>query len=162
MGGECVHLGRFHSDEVMVVFFIAECASKTHSKIKSTLDRNCYDWLKNHTVAEVVGTVFRRLCLPKGLFWRAQPPKWRAQPWTQPQIAVFVSEVVIAKVTLNTVLLGFSEKRFCLCPFLRGCVHAKMKPNAVRTWTFVTATVDYLNIQEVNVTQSKRLTLPVE
>ena len=50
MGGESVHLGRFHSDEAMVVFLIAECASnasKTHSKFKSTMDRNCYDWLKN-------------------------------------------------------------------------------------------------------------------
>ena len=47
MGGECVHFGRFHSDEVMVVFLIAECASKTDSKFKSTMDRNCYDWLKN-------------------------------------------------------------------------------------------------------------------
>ena len=47
MGDECVHLGRFYSDKVMVVFLIAECASKTHSKFKSTMDRNFYDWLKN-------------------------------------------------------------------------------------------------------------------
>ena len=49
-GHECVHLGRFHSDEVMVEFG----ASKTHSKFNSTMDRNCYDWLKKYTVAEVV------------------------------------------------------------------------------------------------------------
>jgi hypothetical protein len=36
-----------------------------------------------------------------------------------------VSEVVIAKVTLNTVFLGFSEKLFWLCLFFRGCVYAK-------------------------------------
>ena len=53
-GGECVHLGRFYSDEVMVVFLIAECASKTHSKFKSTMDRNCYDWLKKYVVSKVV------------------------------------------------------------------------------------------------------------
>ena len=38
----------------MVVFFIAECASKAHSKFKTTMDRNCYDWFKKYTVAEVV------------------------------------------------------------------------------------------------------------
>ena len=54
MVGEGIHLGRFHSDEVMVVFLIAECASKTHSKFESTMDRNCYDWLKKYTVIEVV------------------------------------------------------------------------------------------------------------
>jgi hypothetical protein len=47
-----------------------------------------------------------------------QPPFLRAQPWTQPQIAVSVSKVVIAKVTLNTVFLGFLEKQFWLFPFL--------------------------------------------
>ena len=56
--GEGIHLGRFHSHEVMVVFLIAECASETHSKFKlkfkSTMDRNCYDWLKKYTVIEVV------------------------------------------------------------------------------------------------------------
>ena len=52
--GEYVHLGRFHSDEAMVVFLIAECASETHSKFESTIDRNCYDWLKKYTVIEVV------------------------------------------------------------------------------------------------------------
>ena len=54
MVGESVHLRRFHSDEVMVVFLIAECASKTHSKFNSTMNRNCYDWLKNILVFEVV------------------------------------------------------------------------------------------------------------
>jgi hypothetical protein len=54
MGGEYVHLRRFHSDEVMVVVLIAECASKTHSNFKSTMDRNCYDWLKKYTVSKVV------------------------------------------------------------------------------------------------------------
>ena len=49
MVGEGIHLGGFHSDEVMVVFLIAECASKTHSKFKSSMDRNCYDWLKKYT-----------------------------------------------------------------------------------------------------------------
>ena len=33
MGDESVHLQRFHSDEVMVVFFIAKCASKFDSKM---------------------------------------------------------------------------------------------------------------------------------
>ena len=47
--GEGVHLGRFHSDEVMVVFLIAECTSKTHLKFKSTMGRNCYNWLKKYT-----------------------------------------------------------------------------------------------------------------
>ena len=54
MGGVYVHLGRFHSDKVMVIFLIDECASKTHSKFKSTMDRNCYDWLKKYTVIEVM------------------------------------------------------------------------------------------------------------
>ena len=46
MGDECVHHGRFHSNEGMVVLFIAECASKTHSKFKSTRERDRYDWIK--------------------------------------------------------------------------------------------------------------------
>ena len=71
------------------------------------IDRNCYDWLKKYTVIEVVDTAFWRLCPAKVLFCCAQSPKWRAQP----QIAVFVSEVVIAKGTLLR-----------LCPvFWRNC-----------------------------------------
>ena len=50
---------------------------------------------KKYAVAEVVGTAFWRLCTAKVLFACAQPPKLRAQPGTQPQMAVFVSEVVI-------------------------------------------------------------------
>ena len=54
--------------------------------------------VKKYAVVEVVGTAFWRLCTAKVHFCcGAQPPKWRAQPRTQPQIAVFVSEVVIAK-----------------------------------------------------------------
>ena len=67
MGGESIHLGRFHSDEAMVVFLIAECESKTHSKLKSTMDRNCYDWLKKYTVIEVV-TARMEVVSAKGLF----------------------------------------------------------------------------------------------
>ena len=55
--------------------------------------------VKKYAVAEVVGTAFWRLCTAKVLFCCAQPPKCHAQPRaprTQPQIAVFVSEVVIA------------------------------------------------------------------
>ena len=112
MGGEYVHLRRFHSDEVMVIVLIAECASKTHSNFKSTMDRNCYDWLKKYTVSKVVARDNGGCVRKKGSF------DGRAQPRTQPQIAVFVSEVVIAKVTQNTVFSCFSEKRFWLCPFL--------------------------------------------
>ena len=66
-------------------------------------------------------------------FCCAQPPKWRAQTRTLPQIAVFVSEVVIAKgtSTLFEVVSSFSEKLFCLCLFFRGCVHAKLQPQEV-------------------------------
>ena len=67
-GGECVHLGRFHSDEVMVVFLIAECASKTDSKFKSTMDRNCYDWLKKYTVSKVVAGEHGGCVRQKGSF----------------------------------------------------------------------------------------------
>ena len=95
-GGECIHLGRSHSDEVMVVLLIAECASETQSKFKSTMDRNCYNWLKKYTVAEVVarkdGGCVRQKVDGHNLHFRGQ--------------------VVIAKVTLNTVFLGFSEKLF--------------------------------------------------
>ena len=49
-----------------------------------------------------------------------------AQPRTQPQIAVTVSEVVNVRGTQNTVFLGFLEKLFFLCLFFKGCVDAKM------------------------------------
>ena len=68
MGGEDVHLRRFHSDEVMVVFLIAECASKTHSKFESTIDRNRYDWLKKYTVIEVVARENGGCARQKGSF----------------------------------------------------------------------------------------------
>ena len=86
--------------------------------------------VKKYTVLEVVACENRGCARQKGSFdGHKQPPKWRAQPRTQPQIAVFVSEVVIAKkVTQNTVFLCFSEKLFWLCPFFRGCVHAKIEP----------------------------------
>ena len=65
----------------------------------------------------------------KESFWGTQPQSHRLRPRTRPQIVVFVSEVVIAKVTKNTVFLCFSEKLFWSCPFFRGCVHAKMQPD---------------------------------
>ena len=68
MGGESVHLGHFHSDKVMVVFLITECASQTHSKFKSTMARNCYDWLKKYTVIEVVARENGGCARKKGLF----------------------------------------------------------------------------------------------
>jgi hypothetical protein len=97
MGDECVHLGRFHSYDVMVVFFIAKCTSKTHSKFKSTRE------------------LIRSLDLQgRGID-------------TIGQTYMVVSDVVIAKKgTLFEVVSGFSEKLFCLRPFSRGFVHAKL------------------------------------
>ena len=124
-GEESVHLRRFHSDEVMVVFFIAECASKFDSKFESRstgiarigwktyCDRGC-----GHSISELVGTAFRRLCTEKVPFCCTQPPKWRAQPRTQPQIAVFVSKVVITKGTLFEIVSSFRRNYFGYVCFL--------------------------------------------
>ena len=69
MGDESVHLRRFHSDEVMVIFFITECAAKFDSKFESRpINRNCYDWIKKYAVMEVVASAFWRLCPAKVLF----------------------------------------------------------------------------------------------
>ena len=128
MGNESVHLRCFHSDEVMVVFFIAECASKFDSKFESRSSTGIATISKKYTVIEVEGTAFRRLWPAKVLFCCAQPPKWCAQSRTEPQIAVFlVSEVVIAsnKGTLFEVVSSFLEKLFWLFLFFRGCVYAK-------------------------------------
>ena len=132
MGNERVYLGRFHSDEVMVIFFIAECACETHSKLKSTRERNCYNWLKKYC-GRGCGPQKWRLCPPKG-------PKWWAQPGTQPQIAVFASEVVISKVTLNDFIGFFGEtilfvsvvERLCL-PTLR-CSLTNHHAQFVASW----------------------------
>ena len=55
----------------------------------------------------------------------------RLRPRTRPQIVVFVSEVVIAKVTKNTVFLCFSEKLFWSCPFLEvvSTLRCSLRPN---------------------------------
>ena len=61
LGDECVHLRR-------VVFFIAEGSSTTRSKFKSTVERNCYDWLKKYTVIEVVARENGGCARQKGSF----------------------------------------------------------------------------------------------
>ena len=127
MGDECIHPGHFHSAKVMVIFLLPNAWPKHIQNLN-------LPWTEIATIG------FKNILWPrlwpgkmevvsaKRPLWRAQPPKWRARLRTQPQVAVFVSKVVIAKVTLNTVLLGFSEKLFCLCPLLRGCVHATIQP----------------------------------
>ena len=56
-----------------------------------------------------------------------QPPKWRAQPRTQPQIAVFVSEVVvIAKVTQIHYFRVFRRNYFV-------CVHRNTAVSTLRS-----------------------------
>ena len=58
------------------------------------MDRNCYDWLKKILVFEVV--TGRIEVFPGHDLGR-----------TRPEIVVFVSEVVIAKVNKNTVFFVF-------------------------------------------------------
>ena len=54
----------------------------------------------------------------KSAFCCAQPPKWRGQPRTQPQIAVFVSKFVIAEGTLFEVVSFFWRNYFGCVRFL--------------------------------------------
>ena len=97
IGEECVHLGRFHSYDVMVAFFISECTSKTHSKFKSTRELIRSFDLQGRGI-DTIGQTY-----------------------------MVVSEVVIAKKgTLFEVVPGFSETQFYFRPFSRGFVHAKL------------------------------------